>query len=191
MRLYSPKKIPTIVVQYRNNQFTYSRSNYEIINPWPSLHKALKSCFDQEPVKIGCFFNQKKIEQHWKKKLRPSDPLFFQIASDAMIIMKCIEVIYAASLQDPMISRLCIELTKNKWYQVFEYKHQNKKQYQDKGYLSHLKTSQQVAIQIYRIFKMKYSDLYHEAIEAMIHFKSEVREKSLPTGLRIYPIQRY
>ena len=185
---FSSKQIPTIEVAYHNHQFIYYRSDNKIINPWIDIKEALKQCFHQEPIKVGCFFNRKKHVQEWKSKLKPISPVLYSVASDDYIIKRSLEVIFAASFEDPAIIRLCIALTKSDWYQAIEHQHQKRKNYEDRGYLSRLKTSQQVAKRLYKIFQMQYVDVYCEGIEEAFDKKKQINAKTLSSPLPIYPI---
>ena len=157
MRLFASKNISTIEVAYYKHQFIYTRSNQKIINPWIDVVQALKHYFHEEPIHIGCFFNRKNKAQEVKNKLKPHDSIFFDIASDLLILKKSLEVIFFSSLKDPSVIRLCLALTKIDWYQSIEHQHQKRKNAEAKGYLSNETSAKQVAEKLYKLFEIKYT----------------------------------
>jgi hypothetical protein len=191
MRLFASKKISTIEVAYYNHQFIYTRSDEKIINPWIDVVQALKHYFHEEPIQIGCFFNRKNKAQDLKNKLKPRDSIFFDIASDLLILKKSLEVIFFSSLKDPLVIRLCLSLTKIDWYQSIEHQHQQRKNDEDKGYLSSETSAKQVAEKLYKIFEIKYKDLYCEDIEKSLREQKKSKKKILSSHIHIYPISIY
>lgn len=198
MRLFKNPNQPTVEVSYEQKQFYYGRSQQKIINPWIDIQQALQRCFIPQKIKISCFFFGKK-KLTWRDSLKPSSNVFYQIASDMFMIKKSLDILFAASFKEVCVVRLCLELTKHPWYQATELQHQKRKGYQDRGYLSRLQTSQQVAKRLYKIFQMHYPDLYCEMIEADLAKKKyhspEARSPRTPktptSPLGIYPLRYY
>jgi hypothetical protein len=189
MRFNSNNNRTTIEVVYHQKRFQYFRSKQKIINPWIDIHLALRNCFREEPVRVSCFFNRKKHNNHWKRRLKPSDDIFYQIASEMFVVKKSLDALFAASFEDLNIVRLCLELTKHPWYQSIEKQHQHRKKIYESGYLSRLETSQQVAKRLYKIFQLHYHDLHCEEIEQAIAIKRKPTAKSPVSPLAIYPIK--
>lgn len=188
MRLnQNPNK--TIEVIYQNKKFIYSQSNKKIINPRIDIKLALKNCFREERIKTTCFFHRKKANILWKMKLKPKYDFFYQTASETQILQKALIVIFSASFEDAQVVKICLELTRLPWYQSLEWQHLQRKQNTDQGYLSRLKTAQQTAKRLYKIFQLYYKDLYCDEIEESIKSKKHVSPRQSP--LAIYPLSKY